>query len=85
MADCEGIIFLQPCGTLLEVASVYSDSVDDNANAIEPAAGVTVAWDDDVNVGSRNYESFDATTEQGIDSGHDESTQNEEDLKNFLF
>ena len=85
LADCEGITFLQPCGTLLEVASVYSDSVDDNANAIEPAAGVTVAWDDDVNVGSRSYESFDATTEQGIDGGHDEPTQNEEDLKNFLF
>ena len=85
LADCEGITFLQPCGTLSEGTSEYSDSVDNNANAVKPAAGVTAASNSDANIGSRNNKSFNATTEQGIDSGLDEPTQVEEDMKHFLF
>ena len=85
LADCEGITFLQPCGTLSEGTSVYSDSDDNNKNVVEPAVGITVTLDGDVNVGSKNYESLDVTTEQGIDSGLDKPIQDEEDMKNFLF
>ena len=41
LADCDGITFLQPCGSLSEGNSVYFDNDNDNTNAVEPAAGVT--------------------------------------------
>ena len=40
LADCEGITFLQPCGSFSEDNSVYFESDDNNTNAVEPAAGV---------------------------------------------
>ena len=40
LADCEGITFLQPCGSFSEDNSVYFDSDDNNTNAVEPAAVV---------------------------------------------
>ena len=40
LADCEGITFLQPCGSFSEDNSVYFDSDDNNMNAVEPAAGM---------------------------------------------
>ena len=40
LADCEGITFLQPCGSLSEGNLVYFDSDDDNTNVVEPAAEV---------------------------------------------
>ena len=40
LADCEGITFLQLCGSFSEDNSVYLESDDNNTNAVEPAAGV---------------------------------------------